>query len=53
MGRDSEEELSGAESEVREEFVCKQSVFEPLADSEFEHGNTLSDQEIITTHDKQ
>ena len=58
MGSDSEEKLSWAQSEVREEFcpdnaVANKSVFEQQEDSEFEHSNTLSDEKIITRHDMQ
>ena len=58
LGSDSEEKLSGAESEVSKEFcpdnaVANKSVFEQRADSKFEHSNTLSDEKIITRHDMQ
>ena len=58
MGSDSEEKLSGAESEVSKEFcpdnaVANKSEFEQRADSKFEHSNTLSDEKIITRHDMQ
>ena len=58
MGSDSEEKLSGAESEVSKKFwpdnaVANKSEFEQRADSKFEHRNTLSDEKIITRHDMQ
>ena len=58
MGSDSEEKLSGVESEVSKVFcpdnaVANKSEFEQRADSKFEHRNTLSDEKIITRHDMQ